>query len=68
LGNNFDSNAQVTLQISSSIYSIPDDRTYFINSTKIKIYVGLTDVGNWKVWVTNPDSQKSNEYVFYVKP
>jgi len=68
LGNNFASNAQITLQISSSVYSIPDDRTYFINSARIEVYVGLTDSGYWKVWVTNPDGQKSNEYVFYVKP
>ncbi|MBA7625241.1 hypothetical protein ES703_32667 [subsurface metagenome] len=68
LGNNFASNAQVTLQISSSVYPIPDDRTYFINSARIEVYVGLTDSGNWKVWITNPDGQKSNEYIFYVKP
>jgi hypothetical protein len=68
LGNNFASNVQVTLQISSSVYPIPDDRTYFINSARIEVYVGLTDYGYWKVWVTNPDGQKSNEYVFYVKP
>jgi hypothetical protein len=68
LGNNFASNAQVILQISSSVYPIPDDRTYFINSARIEVYVGLTDSGNWKVWITNPDGQKSNEYSFYVKP
>jgi len=68
LGNNFASNAQVTLQINSSVYPIPDDRTQFINSARIEIYVGLTDFGNWKVWITNPDGQKSNEYIFYVKP
>ena len=68
LGNNFANNAQVTLQINSSVYPIPDDRTQFINSARIEIYVGLTDFGNWKVWITNPDGQKSNEYIFYVKP
>ncbi|MBU4349919.1 IPT/TIG domain-containing protein, partial [bacterium] len=68
LGNNFVSGAQVTLQIISSVYPIPEDRTQFIDSTRIKVYVGLTDSGNWKVWITNPDGQKSNEYIFYVKP
>jgi len=68
LGNNFVRGAQVTLQISSSVYPIPEDRTQFIDSTRIKVYVGLTDSGYWKVWITNPDGQKSNEYSFYVKP
>ena len=68
LGNNFVSGAQVTLQIISSVYPIPEDRTQFIDSTRIKLYVGLTDSGNWKVWITNPNGQKSNEYSFYVKP
>jgi hypothetical protein len=67
LGNNFSSTSNVTLEIDSYEYPIPDDRTYFIESTKLKIYVGLTDVGYWTVWVTNHDGQKSNEYVFYVK-
>ena len=68
LGNNFVRGAQVTLQISSSVYPIPEDRTQFIDSTRIKVYVGLTDSGYWKVWIANPDGQKSNEYSFYVKP
>ena len=68
LGDNFVGGAQVTLQIISSVYPIPEDRTQFIDSTRIKVYVGLTDSGNWKVWITNPDGQKSNEYSFYVKP
>ena len=68
LGDNFVGSAQVTLQIISSVYPIPEDRTQFIDLTRIKVYVGLTDSGNWKVWITNPDGQKSNEYIFYVKP
>jgi len=68
LGNNFVRGAQVTLQISSSVYPIPRDRTQFIDSTRIKVRVGLTNSGNWKVWITNPNGQQSNQYSFYVKP
>ncbi|RSN71657.1 CARDB domain-containing protein [Candidatus Methanodesulfokora washburnensis] len=67
IGNNFVSGATVTLQIGSNIYSIPQDRTRLVGSTQIDVFVGLTDPGTWKVWVTNPDGQKSNIFSFTVE-
>lgn len=68
LGNGFVSDSSVTLYIDSSTYPIPSDRTNFVNSTQIKVYVGLTEPGTWGAQVTNPGNRLSNIFSFTVKP
>ena len=65
LGNNFVEDTEVTFKKGGDTYLIPPERIYFIDSTKIKVFVGLTCTGEWKVHVKNPDGQES-EYTFNV--
>ena len=66
-GRGFVSGSQVTLSIGGSNYLIPADRTVFISSAQIQIYVGLTDVGVWSAQITNPGGIQSNIYFFQVR-
>jgi len=68
LGSGFVSGSQVTLRIGGSTYIIPSDRTEFVNSGQIKVYVGLTDAGSWSAQITNPDGLSSNIFSFQVVP
>ncbi len=66
LGNGFVSDSQVTLRIGGSTYVIPSDRTQFVSSGQINVYVGLTDAGTWSAQVTNPGGYQSNIFSFQV--
>ena len=66
LGNGFVSECQVTLRIGGSTYVIPADRTQFVSSSQVKVYVGLTDTGTWTAQVTNPGGYQSNIFSFQV--
>jgi len=68
LGSGFVSQSQVTLRIGGSTYLIPADRTQFISSGQINVYVGLTEAGTWSAQVTNPDGYQSNVFTFQVVP
>ena len=68
LGSGFVSDSQVTLRIGGSTYIIPSDRTQFVNSGQIKVYVGLTDAGSWSAQVTNTGGYQSNIFSFQVVP
>ncbi|MDP2719401.1 MAG: hypothetical protein Q8P44_06190 [Dehalococcoidia bacterium] len=68
LGSGFVSQSEVTLRIGGSTYVIPADRTQFINSGQINVYVGLTETGTWSAQVTNPGGSQSNILSFQVVP
>ncbi len=65
-GSRFVQGSQVVLRIGSSEYPIPPDRTEFINASKIRVSVGLTDIGTWTAQVVNPGEVGSNIFTFYV--
>lgn len=67
-GSGFVSQSQVTLRIGASQYPIPSDRTQFVTSSELRVYVGLTDPGTWSAQVSNPDGQQSNVFSFQVLP
>jgi hypothetical protein len=68
LGTGFVSESQVILRIGSSEYHIPSDRTQFLSSTRINVFVGLSDPGTWTAQVVNPDDLTSNIFSFTVAP
>ncbi|GAI96788.1 unnamed protein product, partial [marine sediment metagenome] len=66
LGAGFVSESQVVLRIGASEYPIPSDRTQFVSSIRINVFVGLTDAGTWTAQVINPGNRQSNTYSFPV--
>jgi hypothetical protein len=68
LGSGFVAQSQVILRYGNSTYIIPPERTQFVSSNQINVYVGLTDPGTWTAQVVNPGNKYSNIYTFQVKP
>jgi hypothetical protein len=68
VGSGFVSESQATLRIGGSTYVIPADRTQFVNSSQVNVYVGLTDTGTWTAQVTNSGGYQSNIFSFQVVP
>lgn len=66
LGTGFVSQSEVILRIGSDEYHIPSDRTQFVSSTKINVFVGLTVPGTWTAQVVNPGDGQSNIFSFTV--
>jgi hypothetical protein len=68
LGSGFVPESQVILSIGGSFHLIPPDRTRFVSSTQIDVYVGLTEPGTWTIQVVNPGGRYSNTFSFQVIP
>jgi len=66
LGNDFVAEIQVTLRVGEDAYPIPADRTQVVDSTRISVFVGLTDPGTWTVQIVNPSNGQSSSYSFVV--
>ena len=66
LGNNFVAESQLILRIGTGVYSIPADRTQYVDSSRIRVFVGLTDPGTWTARVINPGNRQSNSFSFVV--
>ncbi len=67
LGERFTPDSQVILRIQQSEYPIPEERTSFITSERIDVFVGLVDPGTWTAQVVNPGDLASNEFEFTVR-
>jgi len=65
-GGGFDTESQVILRIGTGVYTIPADRTQCVDSSKLKVFVGLTDPGTWTARVVNPGNRQSNSFSFEV--
>jgi hypothetical protein len=68
LGSGFVPESQVILSIGGSSHLIPPDRTRFVSSTQIDVYVGLTEPGTWTIQVVNPGGRYSDPFSFQVIP
>jgi hypothetical protein len=68
LGSGFVPESQVILSIGGSFHLIPPDRTRFVSSTQIDVYVGLTEPGTWTIQVVNPGGRYSDPFSFQVIP
>ncbi len=66
IGTGFDADSQVILSIEESVHPIPHDRTEFESSTRINVFVGLTNHGTWTAQVVNPGDVSSNIFAFTV--
>ena len=66
LGDDFVAESQVILRIGASVYPIPADRTQCVDSSRLEIFVGLTDPGTWTAQVVNPGGCQSNSFSFVV--
>ena len=66
LGNDFVAESQVILRIGAGVYPIPAERTEVVDSTRIRVFVGLTDPGTWIAQVVNPGNPESNRFSFVV--
>ena len=67
-GGGFVSGSQVVLRIGGRTVAIPGDRTQFVSSTQIKVYVGFTAAGPWSAQVVNPSGLSSNIFSFRAVP
>ncbi len=66
LGSGFVAESQVILRIDAGVYPIPAERTEHVNSSRLEIFVGLTEPGTWTAQVVNPDNCQSNCFSFEV--
>lgn len=66
-GTNFVSGLSVTLRTNGETYPIPSDRTEFVSSTRVRVYVNVTaNPGSWTAQVTNPNGLSSDQFPFNV--
>ena len=66
-GSGFVSGLTVTLRTGGQRFPIPSDRTDFVSSTQVKVFVNVTvDPASWTAQVTNPNGTASNEFGFNV--
>ena len=67
-GSGFALQSQVILRIGTSVFHIPADRTEYVSSSRIRVFVGLIDPGQWTVQVINSGNRQSNRFSFVVAP
>jgi cell wall-associated NlpC family hydrolase len=66
-GTNFVFDSTVTLHVGGATFPIPRDRTTFVNSTQIRIFVNVTTApATWAVQVINPGNLTSGLFNFNV--
>ena len=68
LGADFVPQSQVILRIGTNEFPIPADRTEYVSSSRIRVYVGLRDPGTWSAQVINPGNLQSYIRSFTVVP
>ena len=66
LGTGFVVDSQVILRIGLSDYPIPADRTEYVDSNRINVFVGLTNSGTWTAQVVNSGGRQSYIFSFTV--
>jgi len=67
-GSGFSREFNVTLTTKGYPFIIPRERTKWINSEKVKIYINTTsETASWSAVISNPNRQNSNSFVFEVR-
>ncbi|ABA57121.1 mechanosensitive ion channel family protein [Nitrosococcus oceani] len=69
IGEGFNAKSKVMLRLRERIFPIPPERTRFISSKILEIYVNVsTGPATWQAQVSNSEGQKTKPFSFEVKP
>jgi len=67
-GHNFLPEHRVLLRLELNEFLIPVNRTVFVSTTQIKVFVGLTEEGAWSAQIVGAEGPLSDVFPFQVVP